>query len=80
MKVPLPAGFFLLAAMVDKTLDISDEDIDKIEKRCNIKLAARQREALEKAAQHGVVVITGDLEREKQLQYGAFWNSSKAMI
>lgn len=45
--------------MVDKTLDISDEDIDKIEKRCNIKLAARQREALEKAAQHGVVVITG---------------------
>lgn len=50
---------FLLAAMVDKTLDISDEDIDKIEKRCNIKLAARQREALEKAAQHGVVVITG---------------------
>jgi len=50
---------FLLAAMVDKSLDITDEDIDKIEGRCNIKLAKRQREALEKAARHGVLIITG---------------------
>ncbi len=50
---------FLLAAMVDKPLEISDEDIDKIEKNCNIKLAKGQREALEKAANHGVLVITG---------------------
>lgn len=50
---------FLLAAMVDKPLDITDEDIDKIEKHCNIKLAKRQREALEKAAHHGVLIITG---------------------
>jgi len=50
---------FLLAAMVDKPLDISEEDIDKIEERCNIKLAKRQREALEKAAEHGVLIITG---------------------
>ncbi|NLZ53363.1 MAG: Flp pilus assembly complex ATPase component TadA, partial [Thermoanaerobacteraceae bacterium] len=50
---------FLLAAMVDKPLEITDEDLDKIEKNCNIKLAKRQREALEKAAHHGVLIITG---------------------
>jgi len=50
---------FLLAAMVDKPLDITEKDIDKIEERCNIKLARGQREALEKVACHGVVIITG---------------------
>ncbi|MDD4570605.1 MAG: ATP-dependent RecD-like DNA helicase, partial [Tepidanaerobacteraceae bacterium] len=50
---------FLLAAMLDKPLDITQEDIDKIEKQCGIKMAERQREALEKAASCGVMVITG---------------------
>ncbi len=50
---------FLLAAMIDEPLEITDETINEIEKCCNIRLAKRQREAIEKAAQHGVLVITG---------------------
>jgi exodeoxyribonuclease V alpha subunit len=50
---------FLLAAMIDKPLDITDEVIDKIEEHCGIKMAQRQREALEKASHYGVLVITG---------------------
>lgn len=50
---------FLLAAMIDKPLNITDEDIDEIEKHCDIKMAQRQREALENAAYCGVMVITG---------------------
>lgn len=50
---------FLLAQMIDKPLEITDETINEIEKLCKIQLAKRQREALEKAAQNGVIVITG---------------------
>lgn len=50
---------FLISAMIQKPLDISDERIDKIEKKCSIKLAKKQREALERAASSGVLVITG---------------------
>ena len=50
---------FLLAVMGDKPLKISAEHIDRIEKKCSIKLAKRQREALEAAASSGVLVITG---------------------
>lgn len=50
---------FLLAAMMRKPLEISDKQIDCIEQKCSIKLAKKQREALEKAASSGVLVITG---------------------
>lgn len=50
---------FLLAAMLDKPLDITNEDIYTIEEKCGINLAKRQREALEKSAACGVLVITG---------------------
>jgi exodeoxyribonuclease V alpha subunit len=50
---------FLLAAMVDSTLNISDDVIDNIENHSGLKMAQRQREALEKASEYGVLVITG---------------------
>lgn len=42
-----------------KPLDITEEEMAEIEERCNIKLAPKQKEALEKAASSGVLVITG---------------------
>lgn len=50
---------FLLTTMIEEPLAISSEDIDAIERKCNIKLADKQREALEKAANSGILVITG---------------------
>lgn len=50
---------FLLSSLVKEDIKITDEDIQKIEKSCNIKLAKKQRKALEVAATSGVLVITG---------------------
>jgi len=50
---------FLIDSMVKKDLEITSEDIDAIEKTCNIKLARKQREALQKAASSGILIITG---------------------
>lgn len=50
---------FLLAALTEKPLPLSKEDIDKIQERCGVKMAEKQKEALEKAASCGVLVITG---------------------
>lgn len=50
---------FLLATLTETSLSLAEEDIDKIEERCKIKMAKKQREALEKAASYGVLVITG---------------------
>ena len=62
---------FLLAAMIDKPLDITDEVIDKIEEHCGIKMAQRQREALESRAVR---------EPEKPPRFKACWNFSKERI
>ncbi|ADL07154.1 SF1B family DNA helicase RecD2 [Thermosediminibacter oceani] len=51
---------FLLAGLGEtRSLEVTPEEISEIEERCGIKLAARQREAIEKAASSGVLVITG---------------------
>lgn len=53
-KLYLLAGFGQV-----KPLEITAEEVNEIEKRSNIKLAPKQREAIEKAASSGVLVITG---------------------
>ncbi|WP_422448136.1 ATP-dependent RecD-like DNA helicase [Thermoanaerobacterium sp. DL9XJH110] len=50
---------FLLSTMAGNPLKITGEDIRLIEKKCGISLARRQREALEKVASCGVLVVTG---------------------
>jgi len=50
---------FLLSALSETPLSLTEEDIDKIEDRSKVKMAQKQREALEKAAKYGVLVITG---------------------
>lgn len=50
---------FLLSSMVEKTLTVKAGDIEAIEKACNIKLAQRQKECIQRAASAGVLVITG---------------------
>ncbi|HHY05165.1 MAG TPA: ATP-dependent RecD-like DNA helicase, partial [Thermoanaerobacterales bacterium] len=50
---------FLLSSMVEKSLDITSQDMDRVEKNCGIKMAKKQRQALKMAAKEGVLIITG---------------------
>lgn len=49
----------LLASLVEEDIKITEEDIHEIEKSSNVKLAEKQKKALQVAATSGVLVITG---------------------
>ena len=63
---------FLLSEMMDKPLDISDEIIINT-KHCGIKMAKRQREALEMRLYMGAVITRGQGQVKPQ-QFRVWWN------
>lgn len=49
----------LLSALAVKKLPLSQGDLDALEEGAGVKMAKRQKEAIERAAQSGVLVVTG---------------------